>query len=206
MKTGKAKGILDAIQTSFEKIGVSSEDLLKKLVAFGADGTNSNSGEIGGTIAVLRETFGDWIIFIWCVSHRLELGIKDALKGTVFDDIDELLLNIYLLYKKSPKKLRELQTIHDSFKEIHEFEVGSVKPKRAGGTRWIAHKMKAMIVLLDKYGILIQHLEMMSVDKTYKAKERAKFSGYLRKWKNARYPVLLCLFVELLSPVKNLSR
>ena len=46
VKTGKAKGILDAIQTSFEKIGVSSEDLLKKLVAFGADGTNSNSGEL----------------------------------------------------------------------------------------------------------------------------------------------------------------
>ena len=63
------------------------------------------------------------------MSHRLELGIKGALKGTVFDDIDELLLNVYLLYKKSPKKLRELQTIHDSFKEIHEFEVGSVKPK-----------------------------------------------------------------------------
>ena len=104
VKTGKAKGILDAIQTSFEKIGVSSEDLLKKLVAFGADGTNSNSGEI--TIAALRETFGDWIIFIWCVSHRLELGIKDALKGTVFDDINELLLNVYLLYKKSPTKIK----------------------------------------------------------------------------------------------------
>ena len=62
-----------------------------------------------------------------------------------------------------------------------------------------------MTVLLDKYGIFVPHLENMSVDKTYKAKDRAKFTGYLRKWKHGRYPVLLCLFIELLSPVKLLS-
>ena len=175
------------------------------MIAFGADGTNSNSGEVGVAITALKEEFGEWIAFIWCVSHRLELGIKDALVGTVFDDIEDLLLNVYLLYKKSPKKLRELQVIHDSYKEIAEFEIGSLKPKRASGTRWVAHKLNAMTVLLDKYGIFVQHLENMSVDKTYKAKDRAKFTGYLRKWKHARYPVLLCLFIELLSPVKLLS-
>jgi hypothetical protein len=62
-----------------------------------------------------------------------------------------------------------------------------------------------MTVLLDKYGIFVQHLENMSVDNTCKAKDRARFTGYLRKWKHARYPVLLCLFIELLSPVKLLS-
>ena len=65
--------------------------------------------------------------------------------------------------------------------------------------------MNAMMVLLDKYGILIRHLKQMSEDKTYKTQDRAKFSEYLRKWENARYPVLLCLFIELLSPVKILS-
>ena len=41
---------------------------------------------------------------------RLELAIKDALKST-FDEIDEMLLRLYYLYEKSPKKCRELEDI-----------------------------------------------------------------------------------------------
>ena len=59
LKTGKADGILDAIQTCFKLIGTSKDDILKKLVAFVADGTNSNSGDVGGAIAALKETFGE---------------------------------------------------------------------------------------------------------------------------------------------------
>lgn len=47
---------------------------------------------------------------------------------------------------------------------MHDFELVSVKPKRASGTRWVTHKMNAMMVLLNKYGILIQHLKQMSGD------------------------------------------
>ena len=88
------------------------DDLIKKFVAFGADGANTNPGEDGGAIALLKEKYGEWIVFVWCVSHTLELGIKDALKDTAFGYIDEL-LNIYYMYEKSPKKLRELSEIHD---------------------------------------------------------------------------------------------
>jgi hypothetical protein len=73
------------------------------MIAFGADGTNSNSGEVGVAITALKEEFGEWIAFIWCVSHRLELGIKDALVGTVFDDMAVFFLYLYLRYKKSHK-------------------------------------------------------------------------------------------------------
>ena len=38
------------------------------------------------------------------VAHRLKLALKDAFKGTAFNDIEELLLRLYYLYKKSPKK------------------------------------------------------------------------------------------------------
>ena len=31
-----------------------------------------------------------WMEMIWCLAHRLELALKDALKNTTFKSIDEL--------------------------------------------------------------------------------------------------------------------
>ena len=45
----------------------------------------------------------------------------------------------------------------------------------------------------------------MSEDLSFKAADRSKFKGWLRKWQQARIPLLACLFVEILSPAKALS-
>ena len=44
--------------------------------------------------------------WMWCMAHRLELAVPDALKATVtaFDTVDDLLLKLYYLYEKYPKK------------------------------------------------------------------------------------------------------
>ena len=52
-----------------------------------------------------------WIVVFWCFTHRLELALNDALANTCFPAIDELLLPIYYLYKKAPKKCRELDDV-----------------------------------------------------------------------------------------------
>ena len=126
-------GSADAIRSSFEGIVISVDDLGKRIVGFGAGG------------------------------DRLELSIKDVLKGTPFVDIEEMLLDVYYMYKNSCKRLRELKGIHDEYE-------GSLKPKRASGMRWISHKLAAMKVLLDKYRIFIQHLEQMSEKRSYNLK------------------------------------
>ena len=59
--------------------------------------------------------------------------------------------------------------------------------------------------VLENYGTYIGHLEQMTEDKSYPSKDRAKFKGYLRKWKDAKTPLYLALFIELLSPVRLLS-
>ena len=51
----------------------------------------------------------EWILWMWCLAHRLQLAIKDALTGTFFDSLDEMPLSLYYLYQKSPKKCRELE-------------------------------------------------------------------------------------------------
>ena len=47
----------------------------------------------------------------WCLAHRLELAVKDALKGTSFDLINDMLLRLHYIYEKSPKKCRELEEV-----------------------------------------------------------------------------------------------
>ena len=50
-----------------------------------------------------------WIVFVWCMAHRLELAFQDALKDTFFDEIDDMILKIFYLYQKSPKKLKKIK-------------------------------------------------------------------------------------------------
>ena len=45
------------------------------------------------------------MVVFWCLAHRLELSIKDALCSTHFKAIDELLLQVYYVYENSPKKM-----------------------------------------------------------------------------------------------------
>jgi hypothetical protein len=59
-------------------------------------------------------------IYVWCVAHRLELAVKDALTGTIFDDLDDVLLRLYYLYENSPKKLRQLRELHQIYSEAFE--------------------------------------------------------------------------------------
>ena len=40
---------------------------------------------------------------MWCLAHRVELALKDALKHTAFDLIDDMLIQLYYIYEKSPK-------------------------------------------------------------------------------------------------------
>ena len=99
---------------------------------------------------------------MWCLAHRLELSIKDALKGTWFNDIDNMLLRLYYLYEKSPKKSRELEEIVRDLRECLVFDDAGVKPIRACGTRWICHKLSAMKRIISKYGAFIGHLSSLS--------------------------------------------
>ena len=74
---------------------------------------------------------------MWCLAHRLELAIKDALTGTFFDSLDEMLLRLYYLYQKSPKKCRELERVITDLKESGfslEFAFQVVRGR--GGWAW----------------------------------------------------------------------
>lgn len=59
-----------------------------KLIGMGCDGA---SGSASGLKGLLTEAM-PWIVVFWCLAHRLELALKDALKNTFFAQVDDMLL------------------------------------------------------------------------------------------------------------------
>ena len=57
------------------------------------------------------------LAFGWCLAHRLQLALKDSLGQTSFKEVDDVILRLYYLYKKSPKKLRQLHELVALYEE-----------------------------------------------------------------------------------------
>lgn len=113
------------------------------LVGGGTDGAAVNIAEQNGMKGTMQRAL-PWLFWSWCYAHRSELACKDALSSQLFKDITEMLLRLYYLYEKSPKKSRELCDIISDLKEVFEFPASGDLPVRSQGSRWITHKRKAL--------------------------------------------------------------
>ena len=92
-----------------------------------------------------------------------------------------MLLRLYYLYSKSPKKLRELSDIVSDLREVFEFGEGGDAPIRSQGSRWIAHKRQALQRIVDRYGAYLSHLTTLTSDSSVSGADRARLKGYLSK-------------------------
>ena len=74
----------------------------------------------------------------WCLAHRLELALRDALRQTYFVQVDEMLLRAYYLYEKAPKNCVELDEGVSELRQCRELTdlpaEGGNRPLRACGT------------------------------------------------------------------------
>ena len=204
--TDNAKSIFDVLQTALQRLGISaiSREECGKIVGIGTDGAAANI--TGAGLKGLVEKEIPWVIWMWCMAHRLELVVKDALKHTHFELVDDMLLRLYLLYENSSKKCRELEEIVTELRECVSLEDGGTRPIRASGSRWIIHKWNAMKQVLSKYGAYTTHLATLSEDSTANSVDRAKLRGYYLKWTNAKYLLGCAFFVDLLNPCSILSK
>ena len=91
-------------------------------------------------------------------------------------------------------------------KHSFDFEEGSLKPKRSSGTRWISFKLSALRLVLDKYGVYMQHLEDLIADDSTNSKDGEKIRGYLRRWKSSQMLLNIALFIDVLNPAAILSK
>ena len=107
LKSVDAKGLYDCLNDALTYLKI---DRPNRIVGFGCDGTSVNMGD--NALKGLIKADRPWTAVIWCVAHRLELANKDALKNTPFAEIDEMLMRIYYIYAKAPKKCRELNDVN----------------------------------------------------------------------------------------------
>ena len=201
-----AEGLFQVLETALQGLGIKevSAETCLKLVGIGTDGAAANIAAAG--LKGLVEGRLSWVFWMWCMAHRLELAIKDALKPTAFALVDELLLRLYYLYEKSPKRCRELEDIISDLKACFSFDDAGVKPVRASGSRWVTHKQNAMKRVISKFGAYTNHLAALSEDKSVRPADRAKLKGYYSKWTDAKYLFGCALFIDLLSPCTTFSK
>ena len=193
-----ANGIMSAIIEAFNDVQMPF--LKDKLVYLGSDGATVNSGTKAGLAVKFREAGASWLVYVWCMSHRIEVALKDSLDDAM-QPIKKSLTAFYC-YEKSSKKLRELRKFHKVLSELYEFEDGRVKTPKCSGTRWIAHVLRSMSGLIDKFGLYLQHFETIS--DTTKKTDKATLEGKRKQLTDASILLRSALFIDLLEPAKKL--
>ena len=132
-----------------------------------------------------------------CFNHRFELSKKDAFKTDTFVEIDKMLMKLYYLYQKSPKRLRELKRISEAC------EKSVPKSSKSHGTCQIDHKLETMQLVLENYGVFLAHVESLSQTNS-KAQKRSELKGYYQRQTDASTPVHMAIYLDVLSQLRLL--
>ena len=80
LSSGTAQGLFECLQDAIQYMGITNWQT--KMIGLGCDGCSANMGD-RGLKGLLKQSL-PWVAVFWCVAHRLELALKDALKATFF--------------------------------------------------------------------------------------------------------------------------
>ena len=207
-----ANDLIKCVGNALKFVGI--EDVLDKtkvlgveekpiLVGGGTDGAAVNVSEHSGMKGIMQRAL--WLFWAWCYAHRLELACKDSFSSILFKEIQDVLLRLYYLYEKSPKKSRELVDIVTDLQETFGFPKGGDLPVRSQGSRWITHRRNALQRVIDRFGAYISHIITLAEDSTMKAEDRARMKGYISKWGHAKILIGCSLYIDVLQPASLLS-
>ena len=98
------------------------------------------------------------------------LAFKDVFDEiSVFQKIDNFLLQLSSMYENSPKWLRGLQELLDAYQD------SIPKPAKANGTRWLECKYSAIKTTLENFWLYMIHFdELVQTDSNRKKKNSDK--------------------------------
>ena len=116
-----------------------------------------------------------------------------------------MLLRLFYLYEKSPRKCCELSDLVTDLKQVFEFPESGNLPVRSCGSRWITHKRRALQGVEDCFGAYLSHLAALIEDTSIKSTDRQRLKGFLLKWREARMIIGCALYTDILKPASLLS-
>ena len=73
------------------------------------------------------------------------------------------------------------------------------RPLCASGTRFITHKVGALSCIIDRFGAYLSHLQTLITDSATKCADKAKLTGYIRKWREGKMIMACALFHDILK-------
>ena len=133
-----------------------------------------------------------------------------GVKETLFSIIDDVLMRIYYVYSKSPKKYHELEDIIVELKSCLEPSdmplEGRRRPLRACGTQFVMHKVAALERIVNRFGAYLAHLIAIIEDSSEKAVDRQKVKGYILRWQDSKILFGCAFFHDLLKPCATLCK
>ncbi|XP_070537593.1 uncharacterized protein [Ptychodera flava] len=95
---------------------------------------------------------------VQCLSHRVELAFKDAMKkAPLYSKVYSLMDELFKFYHKSAKQSAGLKS---SFEALN---ITPCTPTRVGGTRWLGHTLTALNNIWKGYTAIVKHLSQVSV-------------------------------------------
>ena len=96
-------------------------------------------------------------VYLWCISHRLELAVLDAVKHDDYlSEFEDIINNIFSMYYLSPKLRQGFKVLREPLDEITK-EFGGLKQ-----VRWLASRFRAISLLANYYKVPCFHLQNVS--------------------------------------------
>ena len=181
------------------KVAIPPERYTKPQVAATADGAAVNTGIYNGLLTKMKASGRPWLLTIHCLSHRLELAIKDSLlKHPEFVSVKDIMITIFYVMKQSGKFKRQFHATAEALGvQVYTF------PK-VHGTRFVNHQRNGVRVLLHNWISLMEAIENAVAHEKGKT-HSAKLMGILKKLRDVRFLSAACLFKAILDIVARLS-
>ena len=195
--SGTGENIYKGIISKCEEHGLR---LNKSCIAAGADGAAVNFGSNAGVLTRINADV-PWLVHIHCVAHRLELALKDAFKGIYFEEIDDLMMQLYYMFKRSAKKWKQLRATAEILQEH------VLKPARSHGTRWIDHRRSSLKTVDANLPSLVTMLEDMASSERddISSVDAAKYKGYMKVLKSRKLVLFLAFYQDIVDDLADLS-
>lgn len=190
---GKADTIVNSLKSTMEKLNID----LNKIVGLGTDGAAVMTGCKGGVGVRLKTAGATHLLQIHCSAHRVSLALSQAAKNIKqTKDLENTLQQLYHFFDDSPVRESVLRQIF----QINE--ISEIKLKEPKNVRWLS-LYEAVSAVIQCFGSIVEALEHIAEKKNDLNSVKAK--GLLSKIKNANFPFLLAIILDVLEPVKKLN-
>ncbi|XP_069477621.1 zinc finger protein 862-like [Ambystoma mexicanum] len=195
VKNVNSADLKNTILTAFLELGI---DVGNKLVGFMRDGTGHNLS-MKKEVSDFMKQNSPFLISVHCLSHHLEMAVRDMFKDTEFESIMDMLQSLHSFYQSNPNRLSELKPLAEIMEETF------TKSEKVNGTRWVQHRNRACKALLQLFPLIVSHLEGMADEKSENTFEKSRHQACLGTLKSLKFVLHLLLFIEVLDPISKLS-